>query len=227
MYYHRTREELELVKEIETQTQIITRDGQDIEQTIEKEVERPKWVSKLDEEKWAIIVLGGKIRVNLSAAKKQLSLTETYSITEEKYREKVEAVLADDQLLVVGEISNNTIDSGKPFIVTNNSDEQLIGSLESSEKTLWWVLKIATLLLFGFGLYSLLGPVLLVLDAIPILGNIGKTGLFIVSMLIGFLFTIFSSLIIAFWYIILIIIAVLVVYLIYAKRQSLVVQQEK
>jgi len=58
LYYHFTREELEMVKSIETQTQVVTRDGQDIEQTIEKEVEKPTWVSKIDEENWVDLVLG-------------------------------------------------------------------------------------------------------------------------------------------------------------------------
>jgi len=220
IYYRHTRKELEMVIETETETKIIERDGQDIEQTIEREVERPKWVSKIDADAWALLELGNKITINPAGADKKLNLTEIYSLSEEKTRESVEALLPTDKLLVVGHIRNNTIDSGEPFIITNNSNEQLINSLESSEKTIWWLLKIATLLLFGFGLYSLLGPLLLVLDAIPVLGNIGKTGLFIVCLIIGLIFTVLSSLIIAFWYIILIILVALVAYLIYAKQQS-------
>jgi transmembrane protein TMEM43 len=220
IFYRHIREALEMVVETETETRVIERDGQDIEQTIEREVERPTWVSKIDAAAWAPLELGNKISINPDSAKKQLNLTEIYTLTEEKTRESVEALLTTDRLLVVGEISNNSISSGDPFILTNNSNEQLISSLESSEKTMWWILKIATLLLFGFGLYSLLGPLLLVLDAIPVLGNIGKTGLFIVCLVIGLIFTILSSLIIAFWYIILIILVALVAYLIYLKKQE-------
>ena len=220
LYYRHTREELEMVIETETETQVIERDGQDIEQTIEKEVERPKWVSKIDDAMWAEIILGEKITVKPGDAKKELELTEIYSIEEEKYRESIEALLPTDQLLVVGEISNNTISSGKPFIITNKSNEDLVASLESGEKTTWWLLKIATLLLFGIGLYLMLGPLLLVLDIIPVLGKIGKGGLLVVCLIIGLIFTVLSSLIIAFWYIILIILVALVGYLIYLKKQK-------
>lgn len=220
LYYHYVRQELEMVKSTETETQIVTRDGQDIEQTIEKEVEKPEWVTKIDETKWADLVLGNKIAVKPGSAKQLLNLSEVYTLTEDKVKETINAVLPTDNLIVVGEISNSQISSGKPFIITNNSNDVLVESLASSEKTTWWLLKLATLLLFGFGLYSMLGPLLLILDAIPILGNIGKTGIFIVCMLIGLIFTVLSSLLIAFWYVILIILVAVVGYLIYMKKQQ-------
>lgn len=220
IYYRRTRQELKMVIETETETRIIEKDGKDVEQIIEREVERPKWVSTLDEEKWAQLELGGKIQVNPNGARKTLSLTEVYSHKEEKYRESIKALLPGVTLLVVGEMDNNTIDGGKPFIITTNSNEQLISSLEESENRTWWILKILTALLFGIGLYLLLGPLLLLLDAIPILGNMGKSALFIVAIIIGVIFTVFSSILIAFWYIILIILVALIGYLIYQKKQS-------
>jgi len=103
LYYRHTREELEMVKSTETETKVVTRDGQDIEQTVEKEVEKPEWVSKLDDEKWAEIVLGSKITVKPEVAKQMLNLTNIYSLEEEKVRENIEAVLPTEQLLVVGE----------------------------------------------------------------------------------------------------------------------------
>ncbi len=221
-YYHHMREELEMVKETETETQVVTKDGQDIEQTIEKEVEKPKWVTKIDEEKWAPLTLGGKITVNPENARQILDLTGIYSAEGEKNREKVEAVLAGNQLLVVGEIKNNTIESGDPFIVSNLSNEKLLESLIAGEKSTWWLLKILTALLFGFGLYLILGPVLLILDAVPVLGGLGKGVIFAISIIIGILFTVFSSLIIHYWYVFLIIIIALIVYLIYRKKKTLV-----
>jgi len=225
LYYRHTREELEMVKSTETETKVVTRDGQDIEQTVEKEVEKPEWVSKLDDEKWAEIVLGGKISVKPEATKEMLDLINIYSLQEEKVREKIEAVLPTAQLLVVGDLNNNQISSGNPFIITNKSNENLVASLESGEKSTWWILKVATLLLFGLGLYMMLGLLLLVLDIIPILGNIGKTGILIVCLAIGFVFTIISSLIIAYWYLILIILVALVGYLIYLKKKKVQTQK--
>jgi transmembrane protein TMEM43 len=220
IYYRHTKEELEMVTVTETDTQVIERDGQDIEQTIERLVEKPTWVNKIDNDQWAEVVLDNKITVVPSGADRKISLSTIYSKEEDKMREKIEALLPETNLLVVGEINNNKIEGGSPFIMTTQSNDSLVASLESSEKTMWWFLKLATLLLFGFGLYSVFGPLLLILDAIPILGNIGKTGLFVVTMLIGLIFTVLSSIIIAFWYIILIVLVVLVAYLIYAKQQS-------
>ena len=224
IYYHFTREELEMVTRTETEKQVITRDGQDIEQTIEREVEKPEWVSKIDEERWAEIVLGEKITVSPEKAKKMLDLRNVYSLQEETVREKIEALLPTEQLLVVGDIANGRINGGDPFIITNKSNQDLISFLESSEKSTWWILKLATLLLFGFGLYLLLGPFLLVLDAIPVLGKIGKGGLLIVCLIIGLIFTVLSSLIIAFWYIILIILIALVGYFVYLRKKQPVKQ---
>jgi len=220
LYYNYSREELEMVMVTEYETKVIERDGQDIEQTIEKQVERPEWVTKTDEEKWAEIVLDEKITINPASAKKMLSLTTIYSMEEAEERESIEALLPQGSFIVVGEISNNQISSGEPFIFTNKANEQLVSSLEQGEKTTWWILKILTAVLFGFGLYSLLGPFLLILDAIPVLGNIGKNGLFIVCLLIGIIFTVLSSILIAFWYIILIVLAALAGYLFYTKKQQ-------
>ncbi|MBN1325713.1 hypothetical protein JW977_01895 [Candidatus Falkowbacteria bacterium] len=219
LYYQYIRQELEMVKRTETETQIIEKDGQDVEQTIEKEVESPEWVTKIDEKKWAPITLGGKITVNPEEANQVLDLANIYELSEEKVKENIEAVLPDGQLLVVGEIVNNKIEGGDPFIVSNKSNEKLIESLVSSEKFIWWLLKILTFVLFGGGLYLLLGPFLLILDAIPVLGKIGKGGLFIVCLLIGLLFTLLSSLLIHFWYLFLGLLILLFVYLIYLKKK--------
>ncbi|MBD3359516.1 MAG: hypothetical protein GF365_02310 [Candidatus Buchananbacteria bacterium] len=220
LYYHHVREELETVSKTETDTQVVTRDGQDIEQTIEKEVEKDQWVTKVDESQWAEIVLDNKIVVKPQFAKQVLDLTEIYSMESEETRQKIEAVLPSDSLIVVGELYNNRIEGGEPFIVSNKSNQALIDSLKSSENFIWWLLKLGTVLLFGFGLYLLLGPFLLVLDAIPVLGKIGKGGLLIICLIIGLIFTVLSSLVIAFWYIILILLVALIVYLIYLKNKK-------
>ncbi len=220
IYYHHVREELEMVTETETETKVITRDGQDVEQTIEREVERPKWVVKTDDVRWADLVLDNKISIKPDGSKQLLNLNKVYSMSEEKVRDTVSAVLPADDLIVVGSLGNNEISSGNPFIITNSSNDVLVQSLESSEKTTWWIFKLLTLVLFGLGLYSLLGPILLVLDAIPFLGNIGKSGLFMVCMLVGLIFTVLSSLIIAYWYVVLILLAGLVFYLFSWKKQQ-------
>lgn len=227
LYYRHVREELEMVQRTDTDKKVVTRDGQDIEQTIEKEVESPEWVTKLDNSQWAEIVLDNKIAVNPYSAKQILDLTEIYSLDEDETKESIEAVLPADSLIVVGEIYNNRIDGGDPFIVTNKSNQALTDSLKASEKTTWWLLKLATLLLFSFGLYLMLGPLLLLLDIIPVLGKIGKSGLLIVCLIIGLIFTVLSSLIIAFWYVILIILIALVGYLLYMKNQKSVAPEQK
>ncbi len=220
LYYEHSREELEMVMTTETETQVVTENGQDIEKTIERQVEKPTWVSKINNSAWAEIVLGGKITIRPDAAKKMLNLTNVYNSETDKVREKIDALLPDGKLIAVGEISGGKIEGGKPFIISNQSDSALVASLQSSEKTTWWLLKLATLLLFGFGLYMLLGPILLVLDIIPILGKIGQTGILIVCLLIGLVFTVLSSLLISFWYIILILLVAAVGYLLYMKSQK-------
>jgi hypothetical protein len=220
LYYRHIREELETVTKTETETQVISRDGQDIEQTVEKEVEKEEWVTKVDDSQWAEIVLDNKIVVKPQFAKKILDLTEIYSMESDETRQKIEAVLPSDSLIVIGELYNNRIEGGEPFIVSNKSNQALIEALKSSENFTWWLLKLGTVLLFGFGLYLLLGPFLLVLDAIPILGKIGKGGLLVICLIIGFIFTLLSSLLIAFWYIILILLVALIGYLIYLKKQK-------
>lgn len=219
IYYHHTKEALEMVRSTETETRVVTRDGQDIEQTVEKEVEKPEWVSKFDESKWADIVLDNKITIsNPGSAVAELSLQGIYNNQLEKARENVDGVLAGDQLIVVGEIQNNKISGGKPFIISNKSDSALMESLVSSENMMWWIYKIAVALLFGFGLYLLLGPVLLILDIIPILGDLGKGVILVVSLLIGAIFTVFSSLLIAYWYICLILVILVIFYLVFNRK---------
>lgn len=220
LYYRHTKDVLEMVKDTETETRVVNINGQDVEQTIEKEVERPEWVNKIDEEKWAPIVLDNKITIRPENAGQELNLSKIVSSEDDKSRELVEGLFADDNLLVIGEINNNQISGGETFIISNKSDSALTGALEDSENTTWWLYKIATALLFGFGLYLLLGPLLLILDIIPFLGDFAKGAILVAALIVGVILTIFSSAIINYWYIFVIILIGIAVYAVSARKNK-------
>ena len=133
LYYEHLIEHYETVQEIYYETIIIQKDGQDIEQKIEKTRVVDKWVNKLDDKQWTSFKMGN-MDIEAKNAKQMIDLSEVFfeegplaiketplpetTVTPQaiKRRETVKVLELNTDLIVIGSISNGKITAGDPFL---------------------------------------------------------------------------------------------------------------
>ncbi|MDP4008594.1 MAG: TMEM43 family protein [Candidatus Peregrinibacteria bacterium] len=207
LYYSYLDERCEM--ETYNETKVVQRDGQDVEQTIEKE--RNVWKGEPLEE-WATFTVGG-IKVNPSAAMNKLQLTElskegnfnSGECVVGTYRHKTMGFVPSDAttLLVVGDYLGDSVSSGSTFIVTDLGNDALLAKLQGEESTLFWILKAAAALMFAAGLTLIVSPVLMLLNVLPGLGKALQAVVFFVSLILGIVVVLLATIILKFWWLIL------------------------
>jgi hypothetical protein len=245
IYYRSTVEEYRKVEKVTTETRTVQKEGQDVSQQVEKKEWIDAWVPKTEPvEKWADFTL---VNVSVEPAGsekyfnyKEVSKTETpvsdpnptiisqityqgksanaYPAT--KIREIVTAVPADQPIIVVGEINSGSIRSGKPFIVSNKSNGELIDSMKSKEKMWYWITKGLAWLFIAGGLTAILGPIFAALDILPGLGGALKSIVFIINGIIAAVIVFLGTLIIEYWYVVVGVIVALIALLILLRKKK-------
>jgi len=243
LYYDYQVEAYEEVEETETEYQTRTEDGVDYEDKVEKTVLVDKWVSKESEGPvWGDFKLGN-IEVDPSGAKLRLDYQEkilylpvdeedwsglgsSQNVTPELGDERmtIHYLPLEEELIVVGEVSGGKINGGDEFIVTNRGDADLVAGLKSEETAWYWILKFVIWLLLFIGLSSIVGPVLAVLDFIPLVGSAARWVGGVIAAVIALILVILGTLLIKFWWLWLILIILfvgaLVVILVYYMRRN-------
>jgi len=150
----------------------------------------------------------------------EISVSET-----ETTRQTVYGVSAKDKFIVVGELSNNTIEGGEIFAISNKTNETLEKELQVLIHSDWWILRLIAWMLLTFGFIAFVLPILSLLEILPELGPIVVIISIGVSVLVGFLLVTIETLIFAYWYLIFIIVA-FIIYLLFkilccrGKRKS-------
>lgn len=218
LYYKYTQQEYKEVEEKETETVTKVENGKDVEETIERTKLVDKWVDGETGSEWAIFKLGNYTVVP-SGAKMEIDVEsktfyENYLGDYEEgsagrvdtpdigdRRMIVEYLPVDEEMLVVGEISGSTIKSGETFIISNKGDEELISDLKSSENAIYWMMKIGSWLFFTLAILSLLGPILALVDFIPLVGKSATCAASIVAGILSFIIVLAGTLIIKFWFV--------------------------
>jgi hypothetical protein len=218
LYFNATYQEYKEVEKTEEETVTEIENGQEVEKTIERTKLVDEWTDTQSENGWAEFNVGG-ITIKPSGAQLEWNLTTEeyrYSTISNTYEElkagtSITPVIGDKRLLVrymptdidlliVGEISQRSISGGDVFILSNKSDSQLISDMKTSETTMYWVLKFIVWLLLTIGIMSILGPILSVLDFIPIAGKAASCAASIFAAIISIGIVIAGSLIIKFWW---------------------------
>lgn len=221
LYYHHTIENLETKLVTEEETEIIEEDGQDVEVTKEVTKLVDEWVVEKDEAKWAGFKIGD---INISPENASLSHATLKTIkeegSEETKRREIVRILPLEDLTVIGLMQSSSIKSGDPFIIANATKDQILEQMISSERTMYWIIKIACLIGLIIGFQLILGPLLTLVGVIPILGSITKFGALAVSIVVALVITVLLSLISKFWYIVIILVVALVAYIIYGSMQK-------
>jgi hypothetical protein len=224
LYYSAIWERFELVKEVRTETRMKTENGQDIEETVEITEYNEKWVEKKKESNWANNIKLDNIAIQPSKAKimiNHLSLEDDRVFIDglgelNNYGKEVSSKVGDtrikisyipntlENIIVVGEISNNTISDGDTFIITDKSDSELFESLKSSEKTQRLILRIVAWLALTIGFGMIIAPIMEIIEIVPILGKSVKAFAGFIGAVLSLIIVVAGVLIIHYWYIILI-----------------------
>lgn len=217
LYYTSSKQQYQEVEKTETETVTKIENGQEKEEVIERTKLVDEWVNIETESKWAEFKLGdyevktSGADLKLALSKKEYredfgdyyELTSGISNTDEigDYRLVVQYLSVDTELLVVGQISGSTIGSGGDvFIITTKTDSELISEMKATETTLYWVTKGGSWLLLTIGLLMIIGPILSLLDFIPIAGQAANCVASVVAGVIALGIVIAGTLIIKFWW---------------------------
>lgn len=217
LYYDYEIEEYREVEETETETVTRIENGKEIEDTVERTKLVEKWVEEESGSKWGSFSLGEYI-IEPDGAKMELDLsTKTYyedmgmyvelgsgrSVTPDlgDRRLVVNYLPLDDELVVVGEVSGTTISGGDVFIISNKSAGELVDELKSEENMFYWVMKVGSWVLFTVGILSLLGPILALVDFIPLVGKSATCAASVVAAIIAAGIVLAGTIVIKYWFI--------------------------
>jgi len=189
LYFEAEFQIYEQKKETTTETQTVTRDGKDIQETAEKTEILEEWVTKNEVDNFATFTLEG-VEVDTEGISKRFDMqTETIEdvvmpddeapVVYENPSSQVgdtklliKYVSADDELIVIGNMGNEKIDGGEVNMISNYSDAELIDKLESEESAMRWVIRFIAWLMLTAGFSSIVGPILVLTDLIPGLNKI-------------------------------------------------------
>jgi hypothetical protein len=134
----------------------------------------------------------------------------------------LKTVSPDDEVIVVGEVSNGNIEGGEPFIITNYSDSKLLDSLETAEKSGRLMIRIGAWVMLTLGFLLIIGPILALADFIPVVGGAARGLAFFLSAILALIIVIMGVLIVKFWWLFLLILLAgggLGIYLLVKKRK--------
>ncbi len=226
LYYDLVKEEFKEVEETDYETRTRIENGEEIEEKVETTKLVDKWVAQEEQKgKWADFSLGqididpknAELRIDF---KKKTYLENIFGELEESsisdpelgdIRVVINYLPVDNDLIVVGELKNDKIEGGVEFIVTNKTAEGLLGDVQNEENFWYWFLKFLIWLLFTIGMTSIVGPILALLDFIPLVGSAAKTVAGIISAVIALVIVLIATILIKFWWLFLIVVLLAVV----------------
>ena len=162
----------------------------------------------------------GKVYIDALNADLQFDLVEIYKNEEGDKRESVYGVLAKDEIVVVGNLKNNSIADGVVFVVTNKSNKDLIDSMSSVDTRSWWLYKVGALLLITLGLTAFVLPILTFIDILPKIGLFTIGTILLFSLLVSALLVFISAVIITFWWLIFVVVGFVIILLIRIKSKK-------
>ncbi len=222
LYYHYTKQEFKKVKETRRETRTVLQNGQDVQQTVERDVYIDKWVDVVSDKKWAGFRLSN---LNVTPTNAELYVTLTKVFEEEKpvagvptdefsptkTKEIVEVLPATMQILIVGEAATGSIVGGTPFIISDMSSDALIAEMKVRESRTYWFFKIGAWLLMTIGFTLFFGPIATFLNILPGLGKMLNGLLFIAFGVVSLVIVALGTIAIRYWWLVLIILVALIV----------------
>lgn len=204
------------------------------------------WVTKSETEKWADISISGVV-VDFAEAR---ALIEEQSIEVEDVkianvdeldtynqgldegnpefgstRALVSFIPKDNrEYLVVGQIRGDSINSGDPFIVTDMTDSDLVEFLGQQESNQRFGARALAFILLTLGFTSMLSPILVLTDYIPLVGSAARWVATLISAVLAFIVVLVTLFLLKFWWIILLLMVIGVLgfaYFAVSKKETL------
>jgi hypothetical protein len=195
------------------------------------------WVALDSEEMWATGIKFGQLEVKPAKSsvridsvsetttdlfRKELPVLNNYgrAVSAEvgKLRATISYIPQDErEYIVVGEVRSGVIDSGEVFIVTDDSERELVGSLAAQESSSRWLLRIVAFVMLTLGLTSILSPVLAFTDLIPVVGSAARGLAGLVSAAIAVIIIFLTTIIIQFWWVLFIILVIGLIAFLYSS----------
>ncbi len=218
----------EYTEHMETRTRTETRveNGQEVEYEIEDDVLVEDWELIDSEEEIGDFFHLGNIEISTRNAERRLRDIE---VCEDKGRERlgeewlrVEYLPVEniDRLLVIGNLSDDEIDSGDPFIITDQNAEQLVSAMAGEEAGARMGLTIFAIVLFFISFNLIIGPLLFLLKYVPLIGPGLRFGIGIGSLILAIIWVMILKFIIEYWWAIIIVMILVVVALIMAAKKK-------
>jgi hypothetical protein len=205
--------ETKIVTKVETHTE--TRNGQDVEVKEEVKKEVSDWVTKRDDKVWADLQLGA-VNIEPGAVDIRLGWEEIYKSENPpgKHRETVEVIRPPLKVLLAAELAGGQIAAQPDFaILTWQSKDELVASLNQAEEGRRWGLIFLSILLWTISLNLLMGPAMLLLNIMPVeaVGCAARAAVTFVAFLIACSMTFIVYFLTAYWWLVFILLAVLAV----------------
>jgi len=178
-----------------------------------------QWVEVNKQQVFASFSIG-EIYIDASSADLQFDLVEIYKNETETQRDSVYGVLAKNEIVVVGELKDNSITDGVVFVVTNKSNKDLIDSMSKVDTMEWWIYKVGALLLITLGITAFVLPILTFVDILPRVGLFAIGMILLFSFLMSALLVFISAVIITFWWLIFVVVGLVIILLIRIKSKT-------
>ncbi|MBU1445697.1 hypothetical protein KKD70_00335 [Patescibacteria group bacterium] len=181
---------------------------------ITEKLDGDDWVQIKSERSWSDFKLGS-IKVVPANAEGVFDFKHSHSINEYeknegeqsvKYRETIYEVYASEELIVIGNVKNQTIEGGNQFIITNKNHKDLVKYFVGSDRLEWWFGKGFSLLLLVLGAVSFLLPIISFLDIFPGFGWGLVSVMTLIALVINTIVVFFVTMMLTFWWLIMILV---------------------
>ena len=86
-------------------------------------------------------------------------------------RKSVNVLDATKSVIVLGQMSNGSIQGGSTFVVSTQNDQQTTQTLKTEYATTKWAMRAGAVFLIFFGIMAVFGPLTTLVGYIPIVGN--------------------------------------------------------
>lgn len=188
------------------------------------ELKGEEWVVISEYDKFISFTLGN-ILINPKTAVQihdiqEKSIVESQEVIngeEVQFREITYGVGFDEELIVVGELIENTISGGNVFIISNKSSDDLNDELIERLDNIWWVTKISAWLLLMLGFIALTIPIIVFLDAFPGLGWLVHAIVLVLGVVFSSIIVFLTTLTLRYWWLIFVIIFIIVILILRIK----------
>lgn len=215
-WYHFLLKEYTEHEETRERTETRIEGGQEVEYTIEDTVMVEDWETMEDSTDVAGSFILSDIEIDTRRA--ELRLTE-FETCEDKGRERlgeewllIEYIPIDEmgEIAVVGDLQDDEIVSGEPFIITDQDPDELVSTMASEEKGTRTMLTIVSIIMFFIAFNLIIGPLLFLLKYVPFIGGGLRFGIGIMSLILAIILVLILRFIIAFWWVLLILLAIII-----------------